>query len=354
MELQRNPEVRSAGSGESEVERAGDYMRNRQVYAEQRRKRQSGERAGPSGHRELRVVLFLALLLPLAGACGTDPAGETARIRGDRAFARGDYDEALAEYRLSLLREDPGTAGAVRAAHAYVALGRVDEARALYDEAVAQDSVHADQAVSDLVALARRAHQSRDNYGMASAMEAALHFRPGLAVEELALPMARHYSNSGEYGRARPLYLRALGENRADPDIILETALAHEEIGDCESALIFLEEFRELAPRREDEVRWHVGSCSFQMALEVAEEGSVDEALQHLDAVLELQEPRTLLAQAYFEKGEILVKLGDCAAALNAYRAVTDADASGSGSLVRRALDRVDEIRFSDGEGTPC
>ena len=329
-------------------------MRNRQVYAEQRRERRKGERAGQSGHRESRVVLFLAMFLPFVGGCGTDPASETARIRGDRAFARGNYDEALAEYRLSLLREDPGTAGAVRAAHAYVALGRVDEARALYDEATGEDSVHADQAVSDLVALARRAHQSGDSYGMASAMEAALHFRPGLVVEELALPMARHYSNSGEYGRARPLYLRALGENRDDPDIILETALAHEEIGDCERALVFLGEFRELAPRREDEVRWHVGSCSFQMAREVAEEGAVDEALQYLDMVLELQEPRTLLAQAYFEKAEILVGLGDCVAAVNAYRAVTDADASGSGPLVRRALDRVDEIRFSEGGGGPC
>ena len=41
-------------------------------------------------------------------------------------------------------------------------------------------------------------------------------------------------------------------------------------------------------------------------------------------------------------------------AALDAYRAVTDADASGSGPLVRRALARVDEIRFSEGGGGLC
>ena len=300
-----------------------------------------------------RAVCAGALVL-LAAACGADPGDATALRRGDRAFARGEYEEALAEYRLALLREGPGVEGLVRAAHAYVALGRVDEARSLYEQAVLEDGAQANQAVSDFVALARREHEAGDSYGMASAMEAALHFRPGIVVEGLALPMARHYSNSGEYARARPLYLRALGQNRDDADIVYETALAHEEIGDCERALVYLDEFRELAPRRAAEVSWHVGSCSFQLSRELAEEGALDEALRYLDAMIELAEPRPLLAQAYMDKGEVLVQLGDCLSALEAFRAVVGADPSGSGPLVGQARARVDEIRFGERGDAPC
>ncbi|MXW18514.1 MAG: tetratricopeptide repeat protein [Gemmatimonadetes bacterium] len=313
------------------------------------------ERGMKNGHYPIMWRVALAAILPLwAAACGHDPAEETARLRGDRAFARGDYEEALAEYRLSLLREDPGTDGLVRAAHAYVALGRVDEARALYDEAAREDSVHADQAVSDFVALARREYENGDNYGAASAMEAALHFRSGILVEELALPLARHYSGAGEHGRAGAFYLRALRRNSDDPDVLVETALAHEEIGDCESALVYYDEFRELAPRRESEIRLNLGNCSFLLAGERRAQGANEEAIAYLDAVLELNEPRALVPQAHFEKAEILAEMGDCPAALESYRAVADAGAAGPRSLVRRARNRIDEIRFGSVEDGLC
>ncbi len=313
------------------------------------------ERGTKTGREPTRRRAALASVLSLcAAACGIDPAEETARLRGDRAFARGDYEEALAEYRLSLLREDPGTEGLVRAAHAYVVLGRVDEARALYDEAAREDSFHTDQAVSDFVAMARREHQSGDSYGAASAMEAALHFRSGILVEELALPMARHYNRVGEHGRAGALYLRALRRNRDDPDVLLETALAHEEIGDCESALVYYDEFRELAPRREAEIRLNLGNCSFKLAGERRAQGADEEAIEYLDAVLELNEPRALVPHAHFEKAEILAGMGDCPAALESYRAVAGQGPAGPRALVRRARERIDEIRFGQVEDGQC
>lgn len=313
------------------------------------------ERGMKTGYGSKLSWAVLATILALyAAACGSDPAEETARLRGDRAFARGDYEEALAEYRLSLLREDSGPDGLVRAAHAYVALGRVDEARTLYDEASREDSAHVDQAVSDFVALAKRAHDNGDSYGAASAMEAALHFRSGILVEELALPLARHYSRAGEYGRAGAFFLRALQRNRDDPDVLFETAQAHQEIGDCESALVYYDEFRELAPRREGEIRLHVGTCSFRLAGERRAQGAHEEAIEYLDAVLELSEPRALVPQAHFEKAEILAGMGDCLAALASYRAVADAGATGPRALVRRARDRIDDIRFGRVEDGLC
>ncbi len=314
----------------------------------------AGRAAGGVTTAGLARAVLAGVLSLLPVACGGESAEESARARGDRAFARGDHEEALAEYRLSLLLENPGTAGEVRAAHAYVALGRVDEARALYDAAALADSAHADQAVADFVALAKREHEHGDSYGMASAVEAALHFRPGVMVDELALPLARHYSSSGEHGRARPLYLRALSLHREDPDVILETARTHEEIGDCERALVFFQEFLALAEDRRPEARWHIGSCSYRLSLELVRDELLEEALGRVDVVLALGEPRTLLAQAHLTKAEILERLGDCGGAVAAYRSVIQSGASPSGPLVRRARERIDAIRFGSEEATPC
>lgn len=304
---------------------------------------------GKRGRRLARVVAVLSAVV--ITACGSDPGEETAQVRGDRAFARGNYEEALAEYRLSLLQESPGTAGYVRAAHAYAALGRVDEARTHFDSAVAEDSALADQAVSDLVALAERFNARGDGFGVASAIEAAVSFRPGLVVEHLTLPLARHYGASGEYGQALPLYLRALGGRTDQLDVVYETALAHEEIGDCETALVFFEEYLENGPRSmQSEAGWHIGRCSFTLAAELRAEGREEEALAHLERTLEVGEPRTILPQAYFEKGDILTLMGQCADAIEAFRAVPLADPSGGGPLARRARDRIDEIRFGRGQ----
>ena len=76
-------------------------------------------------------------------------------------------------------------------------------------------------------------------------------------------------------------------------------------------------------------------------------EEALDDALSHLDRVLELGEPRNIQAQAWFDRGEILSGLGQCEAAMEAYAQVRYADAAGA--LVERAQERFDEIRFGRG-----
>lgn len=372
--------VRTAATGEPSP--ACGLARSGQVYEQQLQGLPAAERGGRRSRRGWRASVLPALAVAIGGCGGADDSLETASLRGDQEFARGNYEDALAEYRLAL-REDRSIDNVLRAAHAYAVVGRVDEARTLYDEAVGEDSTHVEQAVSDFVARARQAFANRDSYGGASAMETALYFRPGIVVEELVLPMARHYSGSGEHGRALPLYLRALGEQRRDPDIVFETALAHTEIGDCERAMGFFDEFLELAPRREHETRWHVGSCAIQLARELMEQGAIDEALAraepaladaagvemdvpapqldpaveqvigYLDLVVRLEEPRTMLPDAYFQKAEILARLGECEAAMDAYRRVPEVSVAGSELLARRARERVDQLRFGGGS-EPC
>ena len=304
-------------------------------------------RRSRGGFGLLRVA---AVLVTVAlGACTPSVGEYDAVLRGDRAFAAGDLEQALAEYRLAVLEGDPDSGVYGRLAHTYARLGRVDESADNYALAAEQDSLWADQAVADLVSLARDAAEQNDLYGVASAVQRAMEFRPGLTVSDLALPLARHYFRSGQPGRALPLFQRALAAAPPDsaPPIMYETALAYEEVGDCGRAVIFYERYRETLPRwQRTEVNWHLGNCSFQHGLTLLEEGQLESALRHLNVALEIGEPRSILGRAWFEKGQILSLMGACTEALEAYRQVPVVDVAGTGSLISRAEERIDEIRF--------
>ena len=304
---------------------------------------------GRSKARQLRGVRFL--FLALAAWVGCTPLSEegTSISRGDQAFAKGDLEEALAEYRLALRQGSTEPETYARIAHTYVGLKRIDDARENYRLAVAQDSSLADQALSDFVHLAREENRVSDRFGMASAVQTALEFRPGISLEDLVLPLAQHYSDIGEYGRALPFYQKTLSALDPDslPRILFETAVAYDEVGDCESAVIYYEEYRERLPRwRRSEVDWRLGHCSFELAQVRRAEGDDDEALRFLETLLDIGEPRNRQARGFFMKGEILGFRGECEAAIEAFEEVPVMDPSGTSSVVDSAELRIDQIRF--------
>ena len=301
-----------------------------------------------------RTMLRSAMLL-LAGlaACSPRASEENAVRRGDQAFAQGMFEEALAEYRLAVRQgaDDPETAA--RVAHTYAIMGRVDDAGAYYIDAVTREPALADQAISDLMRLAESAHASGDRFAMATAVETALELQPGIGVGDMGLSLARHYFTNGEYGRALPFYQWALaGASDSLPDVVFEVGRAHEEIGDCEQALLFFERFRQMVrPWERGEVDWYIGTCAFNMARDL-QGGTLgprqlEQALELIDRTVEVGEPRNIQAQAWFEKGEILAELGRCQEAMESYAQVRYADQAGS--LVDRAQSRFDEIRFGTG-----
>ncbi len=302
----------------------------------------------------MRQPMIAALLVAWVGGCVPRATEESAVRRGDEAFALGSYEDALAEYRLAVRQGADDPPVLARVAHTYAALGRVDDAGQYYEEAASRDTALTDQAVADLMRLARRSLERDDHFAMATAVETALRIRPGIGVGDVALPLARHYFRNGEYGRALPFYLKALAEaTDSVPDIVFEVGRAYEEIGDCEHALVYFERFREMVRRWErGEVDWYIGSCAFRRAREIRERAADDPdmleaALELVDRTVELGEPRNIQAQAWFEKGEILADLGRCEEAMEAYAQVRYADQAGA--LVERAQARFDEIRFGRG-----
>lgn len=308
----------------------------------------------PPTQRAAGVTLLLLPILLLMAGCTAAGSEEGALQRGDQAFARGDYSEALAEYRLVLRQGRQDVEVLTRAAHAYARVGRIDDALEHYREAIRRDPEVANMAAADLLRMARRATDRRDPILAAAAVEAALEVRPGVSLTGLARPLAEHFSRQGQYGRALPYYQKAVGEGVEDPVMILEMARAHEELGDCEMALTYLEEIREDIPgSHESEVEWRLGDCSFRMGREAAQDDRLDDALEFYRMTIDVGEPRGRLAQAWFEMGEALAELGRCGEAVTAFEEVRRQDLVGQ-ALLRRAESRIDDIRFRRGGEGPC
>ena len=305
----------------------------------------TGHKCAPPASFVLAGVTIASMLFNGCGVGGD----ESSILRGDEAAARGDMDAALAEYRLAVRRGADDASALTRVAHTYALMGRIDKAGEFYHQAVEQDPDFADQAVSDMVSLARAARDRDDLFGLASAMETAMSFRPGITVQDMALPLARQYFRSGEYAKALPYYQAAIANMQDDPlpDVVLETGSIYDEVGDCRRALLYYDQYRRLVlPYQRGEVDWKIGSCSFRLAKALRAEGEDEEALFHIERTIELGEPRSDQASAYLEMADILSDLGRCQEAMGAYFEVRRVDRTGTSSQVGVAEYRGNRLRF--------
>ena len=311
----------------------------------------TGAKMFSSGSLVLTGVIIASTLL---SACYVGSGDESSLLRGDEASARGDLDAALAEYRLAVRRGADDAPALARVAHTYAQMGRIDEAGDFYHQAVEQDPGFADQAVSDMVRLARAARDRDDLFGLASAMETAMSFRPGITMQDMALPLARHYLRSGEYATSLPYFQAAIAGMDGDtiPEVVFEAASAYDEVGDCRRALLYYEQYRALVRRyQRSEVDWKIGSCSLRLARALRGAGEDEEALANIERTISLGEPRSDQAEAYFQMGEILSDLGRCEEAMDAYLQVRRADQTGTSARVELAQWRYDQFRFAGPSG---
>jgi len=301
------------------------------------------------------ILLALTSLLTASAGCFSTVADESFVQRGDEAMLRNDLDAALAEYKMAVQRggsEDPSVL--VRVAHTHALMGNIDETGDLYLQAVTFDSELIDQAVSDLIQLAQEAMNRSDLFGLASAMEIAKSFRPGVTVDGMALPLARHYFENGEYATALSYYQSAISDRPGEtiPEVIFEAASAYDEVGDCRRALIHYERYRDMiASWRRGEVDWKIGNCSIKLARELRFVDADEEALEHLERAVLIGEPLSLQSLAYFEIGMILFDLNRCEEARRAFLKVSETDKTGTPPFVSRASYLADELFFVGSSG---
>lgn len=293
----------------------------------------------------LAVVLWC---LAASAGCG-GAANDSVRL-GDRLLAVGDTDAAIAEYKLAQRQTGDSDEILLRLGHAHALRGDVDEALAYYESLAEGDESYRHQIAADLVALAHDARQRGASENMARSIEPLLGWGMGYVPADLLLSLARRHARDGDHPTALSLYLAVLAEDRQPaPPVLYETGRAYAELGGCDRALPYFEEYIERASRRADEyaaARFHYGNCLFVSADEDRASGRPAAAIEKLEAMVELGVPRTLLPNAHFLRGEMYLSVGRDQDALRAYQRVLDLNPSRTGAMVREAEQRIRQIRF--------
>jgi len=296
-----------------------------------------------SGSARLRLCVG-AFVLALS-ACRSS---EDALLRGDRYWADSNYVAALAEYRLAARqREDPEVEA--RVAHAFALTGQLERARRTYEELIKAEPSYRDQAIFDYVSIAKSSLERGDRYGAARAADAALQLRPGLSLPEMDLTLARHYATIGDADRAAQFYRRALAtaHDSTRASLLYEVASINERTGHCVEAMPYFRAFSEASSSQDSitEARWRMGTCGLERGRAAMAEGHAQEALELLQVTLDLGAPQNLLDQAWFERGEALMSLGQLNEAQTAYERVLELTPAGQSGLATRARRRLEELR---------
>ena len=121
-------------------------------------------------------------------------------------------------------------------------------------------------------------------------------------------------------------------------------------LGDTQAALDSLEAALPLLEGRGSTEKIWMRGLRSRLLLEAGQPekalAEAGEALELIRRTVELGEPKSIQALAYFEMGELLAELGRCEEALDAFLHVRMVDQTGGGPLVERAQWRYDELRF--------
>ena len=287
----------------------------------------------------------LALLLSstLLTAC---QSSENALLRGDRYWADSNYTAALAEYRLAARQTGNDPQANARVAHAYIVTGQFDRGRAIYETLVKADPRFTDQAVYDFVWLSHLSMKRGDRFGTARAAEAALAMRPGLVLDELAVPLARHYAAVGDVDRSLEFYNRAIGRAEGNSALLFELASLIEQNGKCAEAVPYFRAFTEQTLNRDSatEARWRMGTCGLEKGRQEMAGGNPAAALALYDVTIEVGSPPHLLEQTWLERGEALLALGRSEEARASFERVLELSPPGRTQYSTRAERRLQEM----------
>jgi tetratricopeptide (TPR) repeat protein len=268
-------------------------------------------------------------------------------LRGDRYWADSNYTAALAEYRLAARQSGNDPHVNARVAHAYIITGQFDRGRRIYEALVKQEPRYTDQAVLDYLWLARTSMQRGDRFSTARAAEAALALRPGLDLDELAVPLARHYASVGDVDRSLEFYNRAIGrEDARNSALLFELASLTEQGGKCVDAIPYFRAFIEQSANRDSatEARYRMGTCGLERGRQALAAGDGEGALRLFDVTLELGAPPHLLEQAWLERGEALLVLGRTEEARASFERVLELSPAGRTQYSTRAQRRLQEL----------
>lgn len=299
--------------------------------------------------REWIVRGTAGILAAVALAACEDPVDRSI-VRGDRYLAVGDTDKAIAEYLLARRVSGDTDNLLLRLGHAYAARGDVDEALTVYETLTEREPRLRHQAAASLAGLAWSARERGATENMSRALQPLVDWGLGYLPADLQRSLAAYHAAEGDHARALSLRLALLaGDGDPDPAVLYDVGLAYEQLGACTRALPFYRDFLEAMEDSRsslEDARYHYGNCLYVSADEDRAEGRPAAALEKLGEMVELGVPRTHMVEAHFLVGELHLALGETDEALANYARVLELNPTRTHALVRRAEERIRQIRF--------
>jgi tetratricopeptide (TPR) repeat protein len=289
---------------------------------------------------------WLRLILPVilfVSACGQ--RGDQER-QGDEAYGQGNYPVALGQYRAAVAK-DPDARIWAKVGAAALRVGNLDVASDAYLRLAAEDPTRVEEASEGLEAVARAADKAGDTKRLESAVIGLGMIAPNRSIGRYALAVVRRPgAEANDLVAVLPAAIAAAPDAETVDSLLQVYGGALQETSGCDQALPLFQatvrrtRVNQLRARAED----GVAACSLALGLRAEAAGNPDDALLWFAAAIRVDSSTAVGRRALVGYGDAQIRLGDTAAAAEAYKAVAS-DVVQSDSTMQMAQDRLEELR---------
>lgn len=291
----------------------------------------------------------IPLLIPAAlvlGGCRSSASDH--EVRGDRAYAAGTFEQALAEYRLALRQLAPSGRLRAKAGAAALRAGDREAAAAQFLALAREDTGRAAEAADGLERVARDALQKSDPAGLREALTGLQELAAGRALGGFARELAASLGDDPQPDDALailPFAAAAAPDAGAQDSLMFEYGEALRRAGRCEAALAV---FEGLVRRRRAEhvlgrAARRASACALALGRRALDRGEPAGAEEWFRRAVAQAGDNTAGRAAYVGLGDVMFARGDLDGAVEAYQRAMAGAAEGD-SIAQVAGERLNAI----------
>jgi hypothetical protein len=288
---------------------------------------------------------MLGLVFGVQAIAGCGRVGDRER-RGDQLYGEGQYSQALTEYRAAVA-SDPDARVWAKAGAAALRTGNLEVASDAYLRLAAEDPSRTEEAAEGLDAVARAADRAGDVKRLESAVVGLGMIAPGRSIGRYALELIRRPgAEATDLVAIFPGAIAAAPDPETVDSLLSVYGAALLETSGCDQALpVFQATLRRthvdvLRNRAED----GVAGCSLALGLRAEAGAKPSDAALWFAAAIRVDYSNPVGPRALVGYGDSKLRLGDTAAATQAFQAVAS-DQVQSDSTSQMARDRLEELR---------
>ncbi len=267
------------------------------------------------------------------------------RVKNARKYIQEwNYDRALTEiisYRGSKDGEIQYLLG-----YCYLKKNEFDEAATYFENSLAINELFKDSIINLYNIIAKNALRINDPERALFLYQEIAQLVPEYEQASNLFLVGDMNFEKGNYPAALEAYTKALEIDSASPAAKKITPNLIKALKECDSLLLALD----LASAEYEKLKTaanllQLSEIRFELGTKLFNEGRIDSAQIFFENIISNQDPKSLLDDSYFYLGEIHFKRDNFSAALDAYKKVLRLNPYEKGEIVRKAKERIKEIK---------